>query len=39
MAGLFKSFYMGGFECATHKRRDRTQIDVIRMTGHDLRAG
>ena len=35
MDGLFKSFFMGGFECATHKRRDRTQIDVIRCTRHD----
>ncbi len=23
MAGLLESFYMGGFECATHRRRDR----------------
>jgi beta-glucosidase/6-phospho-beta-glucosidase/beta-galactosidase len=38
MAGLFESFYMGGFECATHRRRDRTQIDVIETSGHDVRA-
>ena len=38
MAGLFKSFYMGGFECATHRRRDCTQLDVIRHTRHDARA-
>ncbi len=34
MAGLFKSFYMGGFECATHRRRDGKQIDVLTSTGH-----
>ena len=38
MAGLFESFYMGGFECATHKRRDRKQIDVIAETRHDVLA-
>ena len=26
---------MGGFECATHGRRDRKRIDVIAATGHD----
>lgn len=29
---------MGGFECATHRRRDGLQIDVISVTGHDLLA-
>ena len=38
MQGLFKSFYMGGFECATHRRRDGMQIDVLRQTRHDVRA-
>ena len=33
---LFKTFYMGGFECANHRRHDRTRIDVIATTGHDL---
>jgi beta-glucosidase/6-phospho-beta-glucosidase/beta-galactosidase len=27
---------MGGFECATHRRRDGVQIDVLTSTGHDL---
>jgi beta-glucosidase/6-phospho-beta-glucosidase/beta-galactosidase len=36
-ASLFQSFFMGGFECATHRRRDRTRIDVLAMTAHDLR--
>jgi hypothetical protein len=30
----FQSFFMGGFECATHRRRDRSQIDVLENTGH-----
>ncbi len=29
---------MGGFECATHRRADRTQIDVVNATHHDVRA-
>ena len=31
---MFKSFFMGGFESATHCRRDRTRIDVVHATGH-----
>ncbi len=27
---------MGGFECATHLRRDRTRIDVTARTAHDV---
>ena len=30
---------MGGFECATHGRRDRQRIDVTRATRHDIHAG
>ncbi len=33
-----QSFFLGGFECATHRRRDRTRIDVLAATHHDLRA-
>jgi beta-glucosidase/6-phospho-beta-glucosidase/beta-galactosidase len=33
---LFESFFMGGFECASHLRRDRTRIDVIASTQHDV---
>ena len=29
---------MGGFECATHRRRDNQQIDVLSATQHDTRA-
>lgn len=38
MDRLFQSFYMGGFECATHRRRDGLQIDVLESTGHAARA-
>jgi beta-glucosidase/6-phospho-beta-glucosidase/beta-galactosidase len=34
----FKSFFMGGFECATHRRRDNRQIDVLTATQHGERA-
>ena len=33
----FHSFFMGGFECATHRRRDRRRLDVVQQTGHDLK--
>ncbi len=29
---------MGGFESATHRRRDRRRVDVLAATHHDLRA-
>lgn len=32
---LFNSFFMAGFECSTHRRRDGTRLDLIRATGHD----
>ena len=35
----FQSFWLGGFECSTHKRRDRRRLDVLAATGHDCRAG
>jgi beta-glucosidase/6-phospho-beta-glucosidase/beta-galactosidase len=38
MKTLFESFFMGGFECATHRRRDGQQIDVLSSTGHAERA-
>jgi beta-glucosidase/6-phospho-beta-glucosidase/beta-galactosidase len=36
MAHAFQSFFMGGFECATHRRRDGLQIDVLSSTGHAI---
>ena len=35
---LFKSFFMGGFECSTHRRCDGKRVDVIASTGHDRHA-
>ncbi len=33
---LFKSFYMAGFECSSHRRRsDGVRLDLIASTGHD----
>jgi beta-glucosidase/6-phospho-beta-glucosidase/beta-galactosidase len=32
----FKSFYMAGFECSSHRRRsDGVRLDLIASTGHD----
>jgi hypothetical protein len=32
----FKSFYMAGFECSSHRRRsDAVRLDLIAATGHD----
>ena len=31
----FQSFFMGGYECSTHKRRDGRRLDLIASTGHD----
>ncbi len=38
MQSLFRSFFMGGFECATHRRPHIAQIDVLHSTCHDLQA-
>jgi hypothetical protein len=32
---LFRSFFLGGFECSTHSRTDGTRLDLIASTGHD----
>lgn len=32
--GLFRSFFMGGFECSSHRRADGLRLDLIRSTGH-----
>ena len=32
---LFNSFWMGGFECATHRRHDGKRLDCIASTRHD----
>jgi hypothetical protein len=32
---LFRSFFMGGFECSTHRLRSGRRLDVIGATAHD----
>jgi polysaccharide biosynthesis protein PelF len=32
---LFESFFLGGFECSTHRRRDGKRLDMIAATEHD----
>jgi hypothetical protein len=31
----FRSFFMGGFECSTHVRRDGRRLDLLQSTRHD----
>lgn len=33
-ASLFKSFFLGGFECSNHRRSDGRRLDMIDVTGH-----
>lgn len=35
LPSVFRSFWQGGFECSTHRRRDGRRLDVIAGTGHD----
>ena len=32
----FQSFFMGGFECSTQRRRDGRRLDIIAQTKHDV---
>jgi beta-glucosidase/6-phospho-beta-glucosidase/beta-galactosidase len=32
---LFATFFMGGFECSTHRLRSGRRLDLIAATGHD----
>jgi beta-glucosidase/6-phospho-beta-glucosidase/beta-galactosidase len=34
-AALFKSFFLGGFECSTHRLRNGTRVDLVAATRHD----
>lgn len=34
----FKSYFLGGFECSTHRRRDGRRLDIIAATNHDTHA-
>lgn len=33
-SSLFESFFIGGFECATHRRRDGVRLDLVAATRH-----
>nr|WP_312508183.1 family 1 glycosylhydrolase [Pseudomonas luteola] len=33
--GTFNSFFLGGFECSTHRRFDNRRLDLIQATAHD----
>jgi hypothetical protein len=35
---MFDSWFMAGFECSSHRRRDGVRLDLIRATAHDLHA-
>jgi hypothetical protein len=32
---LFRSYFLGGFECSTHRRSDGRRLDLTNATGHD----
>ncbi|WP_236024865.1 beta-galactosidase [Arenibaculum pallidiluteum] len=32
---MFESFFLGGFECSTHRRADGRRLDLIAATSHD----
>ena len=38
VTGLFNSFFLGGFESSTQRRRDGVRLDLIASTEHDARA-
>ena len=35
---LFPGFFMAGFECSSHRRKDGVRLDLIRATSHDKHA-
>lgn len=37
-AAGFDSFFMAGFECSSHRRKDGVRLDLIRATSHDTHA-
>ncbi len=37
-SSLFRSFFLGGFECSTHRRKDGRRLDLIAATRHDVLA-
>ncbi|MBZ9759744.1 beta-glucosidase [Mesorhizobium sp. CA8] len=34
----FDSFFMAGFECSSHHRKDGLRLDLVRATSHDIHA-
>jgi beta-glucosidase/6-phospho-beta-glucosidase/beta-galactosidase len=36
--GVFDSFFLGGFECSTHRRADGRRLDLLAATRHDVLA-
>jgi len=38
MSRLFRSFFLGGFECSTHRTTEGQRLDVIAATQHDVQA-
>ena len=38
MPDIFNSFFLGGFESSTQRRRDGVRLDLIASTEHDVRA-
>lgn len=36
---MFDSFFMAGFECSSHRRKDGVRLDLIHATGHDRHVG
>ncbi|AWN37161.1 beta-glucosidase [Methylobacterium radiodurans] len=34
----FRSLFLGGFECSTHRRADGRRLDLVAATGHDRHA-
>jgi beta-glucosidase/6-phospho-beta-glucosidase/beta-galactosidase len=36
---LFQSYFLGGFECSTHRRHDGRRLDLLAATQHHLAAG
>ena len=33
---LFNSYFLAGFECSSHRRRDGVRLDLIKSTQHDI---
>lgn len=36
MTSPFQSYFIGGFECSTHRRMDGRRLDLVRSTRHDV---